>query len=75
VKRIRGEEPIRVVIHVCMKMSCENCSKNIMFFFNLLTFFSTKSENKRAEQVLWGGVRGGVGISGKGRWQGKEIGG
>jgi hypothetical protein len=41
-------------------------------FFNV--FSSTKSENRRVEQVLWGGGEW-LAPVGAGRWQGKGIGG
>jgi hypothetical protein len=66
VKRIRGDEPIGVVIYIIMetlqgislcnyiylklaKMSC--------FFLIFYLFYSTKSENRRAEQDWGGGVQ------------------
>jgi hypothetical protein len=50
VKSSGRDEPIWVVIHICMK--------NAMFFLLPFIFSSTKSENKRMKQVLprgWGG--------------------
>jgi hypothetical protein len=66
VKRTRYE-PIGIVIHICMqtsqgislcsyrhfKLITTSCSS-----FYLLFLFSTKSENRRLEQVLWGGEFG-----------------
>jgi hypothetical protein len=63
VKRSGRDEPIWVVIHMCMKTtqgsSLYSCPylklAKTPFFYYLLWFFffsSTKSENKRAEQVL-----------------------
>jgi hypothetical protein len=63
-----------VIIHIYMEISQGNfCvatfisnKQNVFYLF----FFSTKSENRRAEQVLPGG--GMLVPLGRGRWQGKE---
>jgi hypothetical protein len=58
------DESIRVVIHMCMETTQGislysdlylNLAKHHAFLFILYVFSSTKSENKRAEQVLSGG--------------------
>jgi hypothetical protein len=78
VKRIRGDEPIGVVIHVCVETSQGNslCSylylklvKMSFFLFIFYLFSSTKSENRRAEQVL---PRRRVGPTGSGEIVQKE---
>jgi hypothetical protein len=67
VKRTGRDEPIGVVIHTCMKITqgisfCSNLylklAKTPCFSFYLLCFCFTKSENRRAEQVLRRRVRG-----------------
>jgi hypothetical protein len=84
-KKNRGDESIGVIIHIYMELSQGNLpmqialsqtSKNVIFFFFPVFFFSsTKSENRRVEQVL-PGVRWGRGLVPvkKGRWQGKWVG-
>jgi hypothetical protein len=77
VKRTGGDEPIGVVTHVHgnntrnlpVKLSLSQTSTNVMFFFLSFIFFSsTKSENRRAEQVLQGER-----LMGAGRWKGKGV--
>jgi hypothetical protein len=57
--KIRGDKPIGVIIHIYMEISQENslCSylylkQNKMSCFLFYFFSSTKSENRRVEQVL-----------------------
>jgi type IV secretory pathway VirB3-like protein len=70
VKRSGRDEPMWVVIHMCMDAMLGiflysylylKLEKNTMSFL-LYLMFSTKSENKRMEQVLprsiWGGMVG-----------------
>jgi hypothetical protein len=66
VKRTREDEPIGVVIHVCMEISHGNSLYSYPYlklaktscFLSFIFFSSTKSENRRAEQVLQGGGAG-----------------
>jgi hypothetical protein len=55
-KKIKGDKPIGVTKHIYMEISQGNslcslsqASKNVNFSF----FLSTKSENRRVEQVLF----------------------
>jgi hypothetical protein len=67
VKRSGRDEPVWVVIHMCREATLGislyrypylKLAKHYVFLI-LNGFSSTKSENKRAEQVLWkGGGRG-----------------
>jgi hypothetical protein len=65
VKRSSRDEPMWVVTLMCMegsitrnlsvKLSSSQASKNAMFFLIIFyVFSSTKSENKRVEQILHG---------------------
>jgi hypothetical protein len=78
VKKTGRDEPIWVVIHMCMeamlaKMPC---------FSYLLVFSPTKSENRRVEEELsrsrvresgvWGSA-GGMGVRGGGRDRGRRV--
>jgi hypothetical protein len=69
VKRSGRDEPIWVVIHICILTTLGislysyfylKLAKTMFFLLSLMFFSSTKSENKRAEQVLpergWGKV-------------------
>jgi hypothetical protein len=67
VKRSGRDEPIWVVIHIYMETTqgialCSylylKIAKMPCFSYYLVFFSSTKSENKRAEQVLLVGARG-----------------
>jgi hypothetical protein len=60
-KKIRGGKPIGVIIHIYMEISQGNTlyrylylkhTKMSCFSLYLLSFFSTKSENRKVEQVL-----------------------
>jgi hypothetical protein len=60
-KKIRGDKPVGVVVHICKDILQGNslCSylylkqvKMSCISFYLFLVFSTKSENRRAEQVL-----------------------
>jgi hypothetical protein len=64
-KKIRGDKPVGVIIHIYKEISQENslCSylylkqtKCHVFSFYLFIFSFTKSENKRAELVLPAGT-------------------
>jgi hypothetical protein len=77
VKGTGGGKSIGVVIHICMETTQGNslCSypylklaKITCFSFYLLFFSSTKSENRRAEQVL---LQGGLAPVGEKRWKEK----
>jgi hypothetical protein len=77
--KIRGDKPVEVVIYIYMEISQGNslCSylyvkqaKNVMFFI-LSLFFCTKSEG-RTGSMGRGEVLTAVG---RGRWQGKGVGG
>jgi hypothetical protein len=52
VKRIRGDEPVGVVIHICMEISHGNSLYSYPYLFFFYLFSPTKSENRRAKQVL-----------------------
>jgi hypothetical protein len=59
-KRNRGDEPIQVIVHVYMETSqgnslCSYLKQGKMSFFS---FPSTKSENRRVEEVPRGWVGG-----------------
>jgi hypothetical protein len=79
-KNNRGDEPVGVIIHIYMEISQGNSlrgyiylkqAKMLFFFlFFLFLFSSTKSENRKSEQVLPRGVP-----VRRGRWQGKGVGG
>jgi hypothetical protein len=67
VKRSDRDEPVWVVIHMCIKITQGislysylhlKLAKTLCFSFYLLCFSSTKLEKKKAEQVLPGGVGG-----------------
>jgi hypothetical protein len=58
VKRSGRDEPIWVVIHMCMEA---------MLGISIYVFSSTKLENTRAEQILPGSKEGRGGSSGE-RW-------
>jgi hypothetical protein len=68
VKRYDRDEPIWVVIHMCIETTQGispysylylKLAKTPCFSYYLYVYFSTKSENRRAEQVLPGdGGRG-----------------
>jgi hypothetical protein len=67
VKRIRGDEPIWVVLHIFMETSPENSLSSYLYvklaklpYFPFYLLSSTKLENRRAEQVLWMGLREGL---------------
>jgi hypothetical protein len=69
-RKIRGDKPVEVIIRTCMEIPQGNSlclsqtSKNVIFYFFTLFFFSSKKlENRRAEQVLPG--RGRAGTSGR----------
>jgi hypothetical protein len=72
VKRTRGHKPVGVAIYICMQTSqgislCSYCflqlTTTLYFSSYLLSSFSTKSKNRRVEQVLQGGA--GVGTNGR----------
>jgi hypothetical protein len=74
-KKIRGDKPIWIIIHLYMKISQGNSfysylypNKQKYYFF---LFSSTKSENRRAEQACRG--RGRAGISRRGKVVGKGV--
>jgi hypothetical protein len=74
-KKIRGHEPIGVIIHIYMEIPQGNSLYNYLYLqqSKISTFFSfpsTKSENRKAEQFL---SREGVGTSGRGELLGKEC--
>jgi hypothetical protein len=79
-KRIRGDKSIGVLTHTYMELSQGNsmCSyfylklKCHVFHFIFSLFASTKSENRKAEQVLPSG--GGLAPVGGERCWGKEVG-
>jgi hypothetical protein len=83
VKRTGRDEPVGVVIHICMEtaqgsslplqLSLSQTSKNTMCLLSFMLFSSTKSENRRAEQVL-GMVRV-VDTGGRREVAGKGVGG
>jgi hypothetical protein len=51
-----------------VKLSLSQTSKIVMFLIlSFMVFLSTNSENRKAEQVLLGGLA----VVGGGRWQGK----
>jgi hypothetical protein len=62
VKRSGRDEPMWVAIHMCMEVMLgislyssifiSNLQKHFVFFIIAYVFSSTKSENKRVEQVL-----------------------
>jgi hypothetical protein len=63
-KKVRGDKPLEVIIYI-MKMSQGNSLYSYLYLkhvkmscFSFYLFSSTKSENRRVEQVLhwWGGV-------------------
>jgi hypothetical protein len=71
-KKIRRDKPSEVTIHIYVQIPHGNSlcyylylkqTKMSSFYFYLFSFFSIKSENMRAEQVLPGGR---AGTSGKG---------
>jgi hypothetical protein len=58
-KKIRGDEPIEVIIHIYMEISRGNSLHSCLYLkqtkmpcFAFSLFSSTKSQNRRAEQVL-----------------------
>jgi hypothetical protein len=62
--RTERDETVGVVIHTCMEITQENslCSslylqltKISCFSSYFICLYSTKLENRRVEQVLWGG--------------------
>jgi hypothetical protein len=60
-KKMRRDEPVRVIVHAHMEIPQRNSlcrylyrKQTKMSFFFLFPFSSTKSENKRAEQILLG---------------------
>jgi hypothetical protein len=62
VKKTGRDEPVGVVIHTCMETTQGNSlclylklAKHHVPLFIFYVFSSTKSENRRAEQVLWWG--------------------
>jgi hypothetical protein len=70
-KRSGRDEPIWVVTHICMEATqrislysypCLKLAKMLCFSYYLLCFSSTKSENKRTEQVLLRGSKVGSGL-------------
>jgi hypothetical protein len=75
-KKIRGEKPSGVIIHMHMEISQGNSLcvylyvklKCHVFHFIFSLFSFTKSENRRAEQAL---PRGVPGNSGRGRYWGR----
>jgi hypothetical protein len=77
VKRSGRDEPIWVVIHMCMEtkqgISLYSYLYSILakmpcFSYYLLVFSSTKSENRKKEQVLPKSGGGGVSIGGMEWW-------
>jgi hypothetical protein len=48
----RGDEPIQVIIHMYMEMSQGNSLYSYLKQIKLSVFFFTKSEKRRAEQVV-----------------------
>jgi hypothetical protein len=71
VKRSGRDEPMWIVIHMCMETTQEISLHSFLYLklaktpCSLIIFYvlsSTKSENRRAEQILpGGGGRGGMG--------------
>jgi hypothetical protein len=67
VKRIRGDEPIGVVIHICtettqgnsMYLSLSQTSKNIMFFFLSFILFLLQNWRTRGQNRFCGGIETG----------------
>jgi hypothetical protein len=60
-KKNRGDEPIGIIINICMEISQVNSLVDILIsnyqkcYIYFFLFSSTKSENRRVEQVLpWG---------------------
>jgi hypothetical protein len=53
-RRNRGDEPIQVIIHIYMEMSQLN-TLYIYFKQTKMLFLKTKTENRKAKQVLPGG--------------------
>jgi hypothetical protein len=75
-KKIRGNKPIRVIIHMHMEISQDICvatfisdkQKYHVFLCIIALFSSKKSENRKAEQVL---TRAGNGHQWEGQREGK----
>jgi hypothetical protein len=77
-KKIRGDKPIGVITHTSMEILQGNCRVAIFisnklkcygFCFIFSLFYPTKSENRKAEQVLPGeraSTRGRGEVMGKG---------
>jgi hypothetical protein len=78
-KKIRGDNPIGIIIHMYMERSQGNScvapfisnKQKCHFILFLVLFSSMKLENRRAEQVLQGR---GMGARGVGREEGKGEG-
>jgi hypothetical protein len=80
-KKIRGDKPIGLQIHIYIEISQGNFLCNYLylklakmscFSFYLFSFLFCKIGKQRAEQVLPRGRK--VGTSGRERWQGKGVG-
>jgi hypothetical protein len=56
-KKIRGVKLIGVIMHIYMEISQGNALCSYLYFF--FHFSSTKSENRKVEQVLHQGGEGG----------------
>jgi hypothetical protein len=76
-KKTKGDEPIGVVIHICMETTQRSSLCGYLNLklakrscFSLHLFSSTKSENRSAEHVLLG-VGGVFGTGGRGEVVGK----
>jgi hypothetical protein len=81
VKRIKGDEPIGVAMYTCMEISQGTSLCSYLYLklakmscFSFYLFSSTKSGNRKAEQVLsgkWGGLVVVFAPVKVGRWQRK----
>jgi hypothetical protein len=80
-KTNKGDKSIQVIVHLYMETSQEHKEIPCINYLNLkqaknitlFLFSSTKSENRKAEQVL---PRVGLVLRGRGKWpwQGKQVG-
>jgi hypothetical protein len=80
-KKNRGDEPVGIIMHIYMEISqgtslCSNLyhkqsKMSIFFFFPFFFFFYRTREQKDGT----GPAGSGGGISGREKWQGKEVGG
>jgi hypothetical protein len=78
-KKNRGKEPTGFIVHINIEMSQGNSLHGYLYFAqakNVISFLfsSSKSENRRTEQVLWGEGFFPVSV-GKGRFGGNRVGG